>query len=71
MVAAKPNNKEAFLTWAATIVSAGRYKWVDSNIRRVEQFGINTKQISGSIYDVTDLNTLDDLLKSVRKSKIF
>ena len=71
MVAAKPNNKEAFLAWAATIVSAGRYKWVDSNIRRVELFGINTKLISGSIYDVTDLNTLDDLLKSVRKSKIF
>ena len=70
-VAAKPNNKEAFLAWAATIVSAGKYKWVDSNISRVKQFGINTKQISGSIYDVTDLNTLDDLLKSVRKSKIF
>lgn len=71
MVASKPNNKEAFLAWAAADITSRRSKWLESNILRVEQVGINAKLFTGSIFDLTDIETLERLLKAISNSKIF
>ena len=71
MVASKPNNKEAFLAWAAADITSRRSRWLESNLLRVEQFGINAKLFTGSIFDLTDIETLERLLKAISNSKIF
>lgn len=71
MVAAKQNNKEAFLAWAASVLPAQRCKWLEKNILKIEHFAIVFKLISGSIFDITDTATLTTIYKSVGKNKIF
>lgn len=71
MVAAKKNNKEAFLAWAASVLPTQRCKWIEKNIQRVEQFAIATKMISGSIFDIEDTATLAAIYKFVGKNRIF
>ena len=71
MVAAKQNNKEAFLAWAASTFSAHRYKWIEKNMLKMEQLAIASKLISCSIFDVTDLATLQTIYRIAEKNIIF
>ena len=71
MVVAKQNNKEAFLTWAASVLPAQRCKWLEKNILKIEHFAIVFKLISGSIFEITDTETLTTIYKAVEKNKIF
>ena len=71
MVAAKQNNKDAFLAWAASTFSAHRYKWIEKNILKMEQLAVASELISGSIFDVTDLATLQTIYKTAEKNIIF
>ncbi len=71
MVAAKQNNKDAFLAWAASVFPAQRCKWIDKNILKMEQFAVASKIISGSIFDLTDIVTLETIYKAAEKNKIF
>lgn len=70
MVAAKQNNKDAFLAWAASTFSAHRYKWIEKNILKMEQLAVASELISGSIFDVTDLATLQTIYKTAEKNII-
>jgi len=71
MVAAKQNNKEAFLVWAASALPAQRCKWIEENILKMEQFAIASKRIFGSIFDITDRETLENIYRAAKKNKIF
>ena len=71
MVAAKKNNKDAFMEWIASVLPAKRCKWIEKNILRVEQFAIATNKISGSIFNITDVSTLGAIYKSVGNNKVF
>ena len=71
MVAAKQNNKDAFLAWAASVLSTQRCKWVEENILKVEQLAVAAKLIFGSIFDVTDMVTLEAIYRAAGKNKIF
>lgn len=71
MIAAKQNNKDAFLVWAASVLPAQRCKWIEENILKMEQFAVASKLISGSIFNFTDIVTLDTIYKAAEKNKIF
>ena len=71
MIAAKQNNKDAFLIWAASEFSAQRCKWIAENIMKMEQLAIALKLISGSIFEVADLTKLEEILRAAEKNKIF
>lgn len=71
MVAAKQNNKEAFLVWAASVLPAQRCKWIEKNILKMEHFAVVFKLISGSIFDITDTAMLTTIYEAARKNKIF
>lgn len=71
MVAAKQNNKDAFLAWAASALPAQRCKWIEKNILKMEQLAVTSKLISGSIFDFTDIVTLETIYKAAEKNKIF
>lgn len=71
MVAAKQNNKEAFLAWAASVLPARRCKWIEENILKMEQLAVACKLISGSIFNFTDIVTLETIYRAARENKIF
>ena len=71
MVAAKQNNKEAFLVWAASVLPAQRCKWIEKNILKMEHFAVVFKLISGSIFDITDTAMLTIIYEAAGKNKIF
>ena len=71
MVAAKQNNKEAFLMWAASVLPAQRCKWIEKNILKMEHFAVVFKLISGSIFDITDTAMLTTIYEAAGKNKIF
>lgn len=71
MVATKQNNKVAFFAWAASVLPAKRCKWIEKNILKMEQLAVASKLIFGSIFDVTDLATLEAIYRAVEKNKIF
>lgn len=52
------NNKEAFLSWASSVMPEKQYKWLDDNLLHVEQYAKAKGLICGSIYTVSDLSTL-------------
>lgn len=54
MIAAKQNNKNTFLAWAASVVPAQRCKWIEENILKIEQFAVSSGLISGSIFSYTN-----------------
>lgn len=71
MVAAKQNNKEAFLVWAASVLPAQRCKWIEKNILKMEHFAVVFKLISGSIFDIIDTAMLTIIYEAAGKNKIF
>lgn len=71
MVAAKQNNKEAFLVWAASVLPAQRCKWIEKNILKMEHFAVVFKLILGSIFDITDMAMLTTIYEAAGKNKIF
>lgn len=71
MVAAKQNNKDAFFVWAASILPTRRCKWIEENILKMEQFAVASKLISGSIFNFTDIVTLETIYRAARKNRIF
>lgn len=71
MIATKQNNKHAFLAWTASVFPAQRCKWIEENILKMEQLAIAFKQISGSIFDVTDMATLEAVYRMAGKNKVF
>lgn len=71
MVAAKQNNKEAFLVWAASVLPAQRCKWIEKNILKMEHFAVVFKLISGSIFDITDTAMVTTIYEAAGKNKIF
>lgn len=71
MVEVKQNNKDAFLAWTASTLSTQRCKWLETNILKIEQFAVSYKLISGSIFDITDIATLDTIYLNASKNKIF
>jgi len=71
MVAAKQNNKEAFLVWAASVLPVQRCKWIEKNILKMEHFAVVFKLISGSIFDITDTAMLTTIYEAAGKNKIF
>ena len=71
MVAAKQNNKEAFLVWAASVLPAQICKLIEKNILKMEHFAVVFKLISGSIFDITDTAMLTTIYEAAGKNKIF
>lgn len=71
MVTAKQNNKDAFLAWAASVLPAQRCKWIEENILKIEQFAFSSKLISGSIFYITDMATLETIYRAVARNRIF
>lgn len=71
MIAGKQDNKAAFLAWAASALPALRYKWIEVNLTKVERFAISAGLISGSIFDISDVVALEQVLRATEKSKIF
>lgn len=71
MIAAKQNSKDAFLTWAASVFPTQRCKWIEANILKMEQLAVASKLISGSIFDVTDMATIEAVNRTAEKNKIF
>lgn len=71
MIAAKQNNKDAFLAWAGSTFSANRYKWIEKNILKMEELAIASALITGSLFEVTDLKTLQAIGKVAEKNVLF
>lgn len=71
MIVVQQNNRDAFFTWAASVFSAKRCKWIEENILRMEQLAVTSQIISGSIFDVTDMSTLEYIYKAAKRNKIF
>ena len=71
MIAVQQNNRDAFFTWAASVFPAKRCKWIEENILRMEQLAVTCQIISGSIFDVTDMSTLEYIYKAAERNKIF
>jgi len=71
LITAKRNNKDAFLAWAASVIPAQRYKWLEENILKMERLAVVSNLLSGSIFDVTDMATLDTIYRTAEKNKIF
>lgn len=71
MIAAKQNNKDVFLAWAASVFPPQRCKWIEENILKMEQLAVASKLISGSIFDVTDMATIEAVYRTAGKNKIF
>lgn len=71
MAGAKKNNKDAFLAWTASLLSAQRCKWLEENILRLEHFAFSARMISGSIFDITDAPTLEAIYTAAEKDKVF
>lgn len=71
MIAAKQNNKDSFLTWVASVLPPQRCKWVEENILKIEHLAVVSKMISGSIFEVTDSDTLVAIYKAAGKNKLF
>ena len=71
MIDARPDTKKAFLEWAASAVSQKKYKWIEANLKKAEQFGIKARLISGSLFDVVDESVLASLLNALQKNKVF
>ena len=67
----KQDNKEAFLSWAFSVVPEKQYKWLDDNLLHVEQYAHAKGLITDSIYSVSDLSTLLNIKKALGKNKIF
>ena len=65
------DNKEAFLSWASSVVSKKQYKWLDENILHVEQYALTKGLITGSVYAVSDISTLLIIKKAIGKNKLF
>lgn len=64
-------NKEQFMDWASSTLTAQRCKWLEVNIQKVEQFAIASKLLDGSIFDTTDIAVLFDIRKALLKNKLF
>ena len=71
MIAAKQNNKNTFLAWAASVVPAQRCKWIEENILKIEQFAVSSGLISGSIFSYTNMITLENVNRAAMKNRIF
>ena len=71
MISPKKSNKEAFLMWFASNNSSGNVKWMEDNLKRVENFGNKAGIISGDLYDVFDVAVVDTLFRGITKSKVF
>lgn len=71
MIATQPKNKDAFMVWAASAFPAHRCKWIEVNILKMEQLAVAVKLISGSIFDVTDMATLEAIYKAAGKNIFF
>ena len=71
MIAGKQNNKAAFLSWAASALPAQRYKWIEENLTRLERFAFSAGLISESLFDISDVMTLERVLKATEKNRIF
>jgi len=71
MVEAKQNSKNAFLVWAASVLPVQRCKWIEENILKIEQLAVASKLISGSIFNYTDIITLETIYRAAEKNKIF
>lgn len=67
MAAAKQNNRDTFLTWAASVVPAQRCKWIEENILKIEQFAVSSRLIAGLIFSYTDMITLENMNRVVMK----
>lgn len=71
MIATKHNNRDTFLTWVASVLPPQRCKWVEENILKMERLAVVSKMISGSIFEVTDSDTLVAIYKAAGKNKLF
>lgn len=71
MVEATQNKKDAFLEWAEDNLPAQQNKWIEQNLLKMEQLAISLKVISGSIFDVMELTTLETIYKASMKNIIF
>ena len=71
MIAAKQNNKNTFLAWAASVVPAQRCKWIEENILKIEQFAVSSGLISGSIFSYSNMITLENVIQSCYEKQNF
>lgn len=71
MILSDKSNKEAFTMWFASNVSINNAKWIESNLKRVENFGNKAGIISGDLFDIFDVAVVDNLFKGITKSKVF
>lgn len=71
MASEHKKTKDAFLAWAKASFPAQRYKWLRKNLLNIEQFAVASKLISGSIFEVTELTTLETILRIAEKNQLF
>jgi len=71
MVNNKQNNRDAFLSWATSVLPSQRCRWIEENILKMEQLAKASKLITGSIFEVSDTAVLESIFKAAKKNKIF
>ena len=71
MIAAKQNNRDAFLAWAAATLPAQRCKWIEENILKMERLAVALNLISGSIFEITNSAILESIYVAATKNKFF
>ena len=71
MIEQESSMKDAFLTWASSRVIPRRLNWIETNLQKIESFGISAGILQISIFETVDLIVLNNLLNAARKNKIF
>lgn len=65
------HRRDSFLEWVKDKVPEKQFKWIGINLDRIDSFCHQRKQIQGSLYEIDDLETLQTLISSIRKDRIF
>lgn len=65
------SNRDAFLAWASANLPAQQRKWIEENLLKIERFAVSTKLITDSIFDVSDISTLESIYHAAGKNVFF
>lgn len=71
MIVCSHSNRDSFLVWSDSDDSSKGNKWIENNLLVVESFGIKNGIISESIFNISDVEILDLLFRSISRSKPF
>lgn len=59
------NNKDAFFAWAFSVLPPARIKRLGENLTRVQKFAAASRLMAGSLFNVTNNNTLNNISQAI------